>query len=430
MTSLMNAISLFKSSEQQPDDFSFWKSYVYREFPNTIKALRFVDSERASTGSRKGYALVKRTKRKEAAGYVYYARFYHEGKILPSQWNTHTSVLEEAERFARENRTRIIEEYFSAHEKRDLKFFADFFEDDSAMLRSEDKRNGRICDKWRAACNHHMKNWFVPFLEKRRVYSFSKIDIRLLSDFQDSLLASGLKPQTVNGYLKAVRKVFSYLARKGMVDMNPCKLLSNIPVRAEDQAVRGCYEIGRPAGVFNRKWEEEVSYLLCLLIYTTGMRNCEIKRIKKEDIVTIEGCRFIDIKESKTANGVRLIPLHDFVYRKLMTYRAGKEAGAPLSAIYDKVFTRANKDLARHLGAEDEIKRQNITFYSGRHFWKTLMNSEGLGDVEELFMGHKVSSDVSKRYNHRDKRGKELLAQKAREVFSILDRSLLTARQG
>jgi integrase len=425
----MNAVSRVKSGERPFDDFSFWKSYVHREFPNTIKALCFVDSERASSGSRKGYALVKRSKRKEAAGYVYYARFYHAGKILPSQWNTRTSVLEDAERFARENRTRIIEEYLSAHEKRDLKFFDDFFKDDSVMPRSENKRNGRICDKWRVACYHHMRNRFVPFLEERRVFSFSKIDTRLLSDFQDALLASGLKPQTVNGYLKAVRKVFSYLARKGMVNTNPCKLLPNIPVYAEDQAVRGCYEIGRLAGIFRRKWEDEESYLLCLLIYTTGMRNCEIQPIKKEDMVTVEGCHFIDIKDSKTANGIRLVPLHDFVYRKLMAYGAGKEAGARLFEINDTAFRTASAALARRLGAEDEIGPQNITFYSGRHFWKTLMNSEGLGEVEELFMGHKVSSDVSKRYNHRDKRGKELLAQKAREVFSILDRNLFTMRR-
>jgi integrase len=74
----------------------------------------------------------------------------------------------------------------------------------------------------------------------------------------------------------------------------------------------------------------------------------------------------------------------------------------------------------------DELEKQKITFYSGRHFWKTLMSSEGLGDdIEEFFMGHKVSGDVAKNYNHKDKQGKGKLLEKVREVFAILDRKLL-----
>jgi len=51
-----------------------------------------------------------------------------------------------------------------------------------------------------------------------------------------------------------------------------------------------------------------------------------------------------------------------------------------------------------------------------------LMNSEELGDIEEYFMGHKVSGDVAKRYNHRDKQGREKLLEKAKKVFDILDK--------
>jgi hypothetical protein len=56
------------------------------------------------------------------------------------------------------------------------------------------------------------------------------------------------------------------------------------------------------------------------------------------------------------------------------------------------------------------------------------MSAEGLGDVEEYFMGHKVSSDVSKLYNHKDKQGKNMLAKKAREVFKILDKRLFVKK--
>jgi hypothetical protein len=52
------------------------------------------------------------------------------------------------------------------------------------------------------------------------------------------------------------------------------------------------------------------------------------------------------------------------------------------------------------------------------------MNAEELGDVEEYFLGHKVSPDVAKNYNHRDKQGQKKILAKAKEVLKILDKQL------
>jgi hypothetical protein len=78
------------------------------------------------------------------------------------------------------------------------------------------------------------------------------------------------------------------------------------------------------------------------------------------------------------------------------------------------------------MGADEEfLKAKNITFYSGRHTWKTMMSAGGLGeDAEEVFMGHKVSTNVAKLYNHNDMKGKALMAEKARKIFMILDKKL------
>jgi hypothetical protein len=43
-------------------------------------------------------------------------------------------------------------------------------------------------------------------------------------------------------------------------------------------------------------------------------------------------------------------------------------------------------------------------------------------------MGHKVTGDVAKLYNHRDKRGWELMVKKAEQVFTILDKSILEGK--
>ena len=72
----------------------------------------------------------------------------------------------------------------------------------------------------------------------------------------------------------------------------------------------------------------------------------------------------------------------------------------------------------------EELNVSNITFYSGRHFYKTMLNLYNLGDIEELFMGHKVSKEVSERYNHKNKRGEKQLLKEAKKAIEIIDRSL------
>ena len=47
-----------------------------------------------------------------------------------------------------------------------------------------------------------------------------------------------------------------------------------------------------------------------------------------------------------------------------------------------------------------------------------------LGDIEELFMGHKVNKDVSNRYNHKNKRGQKELLKEARKALEIIDITL------
>jgi integrase len=205
---------------------------------------------------------------------------------------------------------------------------------------------------------------------------------------------------------------------------------------------RGCYEIGTIAGVFNSKWREDLEYFLNLIIYTTDMRNSEIEKMQPRDIIIIKDCHFIDIPESKSSNGIRIVPLHPFVHEKLTGYI--KEHGIPddgylfssggkpiQSYVYRSAKIVLGEKLHWKLGiklcdVEKYLDDQQITFYSGRYFWKTLMNANGLGDVEEYFMGHKVTNDVAKRYNRKDRLGQEMLLKKACEVYQILDKWVFT----
>ena len=401
------------------------RSIITDGFPKAIRELKYIGSGYETSRKPKGYNLIKRINKK--LGYVFYVRYWHEGRMLPSKWNTHTNDYYEACEYAKDNREILISEYLKRKGNEVEEFFERFFDLNSNIYKNECKRNGNMTEEKRKKCEAVMTKYFVPFLKERQIKKFEEITVTLLDDFQDVLLSKGLKVVSINGKMVEVGKVLKYLTRKGLIKQNPYISLAAIPTRPEEKKLRGCYEINKMKGIFNNesRWKDKLSYLMCLLIYTTDMRNSEIKSFCKNDIKEIDGCHFIEIKESKTINGIRLIPLHDRIHKKVMNYATSmKDEKVIFGSISKYNFIKANNDLGEILGVNEEyLKKNNITFYSGRHFWKTLMNAGELGeDIEEIFMGHRVSSNVSKLYNHRDKQGKEMIVKKAKEVFAILDR--------
>jgi integrase len=302
-----------------------------------------------------------------------------------------------------------------------------------------------LSDNARKTYHNFVTKQFIPYLKRNKIKEIEEIDTPLLARFQNYLLSDkktkggetvpGIKPQTINHCIGHVSQIFDHLLVEGQVKTNPCKSLITLKVKQEDQEITGCYEISKLKGAFNKKWKDEFPYLLCLVIYTTGMRNSEIERMKVNDLTEIDGCHFINIPVSKTKNGVRIVPLHDFVCQKITAYikKTGKKENDLIfknentKKIMSTTYEKANLELAEFTGySNEQLKKENISFYSGRHFWKTLMDSENLGDVEEYFMGHKVSGDVAKRYNHRDKQGKKKLLERTRRVFQILDKYVFT----
>jgi integrase len=405
--------------------------------PKVFAAIKAIDQKivihSSAQKNPKHYNMIKRPNKKY--GFLYYVRYIENGKLIPSKWNTHTNILQEAEQFAQENRDRILLEYRSKHTPKGelYSILEKYYKAGSSYLEKDKNRNRELCEKTRSVYYHFMTKKFIPYLQEKNIKAFGEIVPPVIAKFQDYLLSEGNRPQTINRYLSGINIVFNHLLITGVIKENAFDRVKALKTGAKSTEIRGCYDIDRMKGVFNTQWNDTISYLLCLMIYSTGMRNSEIEKIKVNDLIEFEGVRFVDIKKSKSKNGVRLIPLHDFVYKKIQRYikQTGKkdenyifsDHGGPNQST---LYNQANALLGKKLKLSNE-ELKGITFYSGRHFWKTLMNSEGLGeDIEEFFMGHKVSGDVSKNYNHKDKQGKEKLLEKAKEVFSILDRKLLS----
>jgi site-specific recombinase XerD len=367
-------------------------------------------------------------------GYVYYVRYVDNGIVVPSHWTTKTNNIELAEKYAIENRERLLTKYYC----RDIikkpygvlyTILKNYYSKNSPYLDIDIKRGRITSDKSRTTYNNFINRQFIPYLKKHGIKDFDEIDTPLLSRLQNYLLIDkktkngithGIKPQTINHYISYVSLIFDHLIQEGQMKINPCKSLITLKIKQDDQKVTGCYEINKLKGVFNRKWKNELSYLLSLIMYTTNIRNNEIEKIQVKDIFMIDNFHFIDVDESKTKNGIRIVPLHIFVFRKIAAYiRKNKLMENDFifklpncKRLGSRRYKTSLTELAEYAGySKDRLKKENIRFYSGRHFWKTLMNSENLGDVEEYFMGHKVSADVAKRYNHRDKQGKRKLLE-------------------
>jgi integrase len=406
---------------------------------STLRALQFLKSEEDKFKSRKNhkdYNLVKVPNKKH--GFLYYVRYSQDGKLIPSRWNTHTTIREDAEQFALANRQRLIDSY-RARDKVSTLYatLQTYYQEDSPYLSIDRKRNRILSKKTRSVYRNFIKKVFLPYLKSKQIRAFSEITPPVIAGLQNTLLQNGKKPQTINRYIGSVGAVFTHLVMTGVIRENIFSRVKPIRSRRKDSRVRGCYDIDLINGVFKTPWGNTLSYLLCLVIYGTGLRNSEIEKLRVKDISKIGKYRFLSIRESKSENGVRIVPLHPFVHKQLAGYieEAGKtpeeylftrDGGHNQSTLYRK----ANADMGERLGkTAEELEERGISFYSGRHFWKTLMNAGGLGeDIEEYFMGHKTSADVSKRYNHKDKQGRERLEEKVRLVFSILDKKLFRGR--
>ncbi|MDR2731407.1 MAG: site-specific integrase [Treponema sp.] len=429
-----------KINNNNTNQITCLKKQLCKRHPATYLMLKNYDRQFVTARKSKGYNLTKVPNKK--LGFIYYARYIVKGKLIPTRWSTHTNNFDAATKFAIEKKDILLAEYFQKKEgkkppNRLYSIMKNYYAKDSQYQKYDNRRGRTLSDEARRFYHSTIHQHFIPFLKKRRIQTLEEIDAPLIVGYQDYCMDKGLKPQSVNHYVGFVKHIFDYLVQKNYLKTNPCIGVTPLRVKEESYQIRNCYNVKEMRGVFNKRWDDELSSLLCLVIYSTGMRNSEIDRIRVKDMFRINKCWFINIPKSKSRFGIRTVPLHNFVHGKLARY-AIKLNKAPDDLLFcqpnGKIiprqwYTNANIALGKFTKRdENQLQKENITFYSGRHYWKTLMNSCDLGDVEEYFMGHKISNDVAKRYNHRDKQGQGRIAQKAQAVFRILDNKLFIRR--
>jgi len=378
---------------------------------------------------RQEYSLVARYGKK---GKTYYVRYFRDNIMIPSQWSTRTADYEKAALFARVNKERILNRYFNRRAGKVLyTVLRSYYTKDSPYLIIDTARGRKLNESSRQILHGFIVNTFIPFLLKNQIKEFDEIKPVVMGRFQNYLLLEkGLLPQSINRQVGGIKAIFSHLFMTGVIERNIMKDI--VPLRSMNNKIRGCYSMEELAGIFRDQWDDKKSYLLCSLVYSAGLRNSEIQNLTALDIITKGGIHFLSITRSKTNAGVRVIPLHPKIHETLEEWIDEKRLSGGerifMKHARQRIFKTAKKAniiMGSLLGKSPaELQTENITFYSGRHFYKTMLNLHNLGDIEELFMGHKVSNDVSERYNHKDKRGEKELLKEAEKVIDIIDRSL------
>jgi hypothetical protein len=110
-------------------DIQLLQKQIAARFPMVLKVFRSVDAEINAKKQHKGYYLVKRPHK--TRGFLFYVRYVHKGKTIPSMWNTGTNIKEAADIFAMENKKRIIEEYLARTDNRLFTILENYYKKDA-----------------------------------------------------------------------------------------------------------------------------------------------------------------------------------------------------------------------------------------------------------------------------------------------------------
>jgi len=393
-------------------------------------------------GEKRKYYLIKRPSKK--LGYVYQVKIIDQntGEILPTKFSTGTNNLETAIQWAERNYKTCLSKYEGRAE---LSVFEKYYIDTGEYWRFE-KYDGRklspIVMKQRHA---FMVNHIIPFFQSKKVHYLSQITPIHIKELKHYLSTEKeLTPQTININLNSFKKCLAVFRDMGKITTDFSKCSFTVLGSKQAEKKRGIFPIDTLKGVFSsKKWKDPLSKILCQTIYFSGIRNSELLRIQFNDIEKVKDIWFLNVRGTKSKNAIRKVPIHNDLYKALKTYikEHGIKEDTPIfKGVYNDVFRQASFDMGSLLGlTEKQLLEKNICFYSGRHFFKTILATGDdirIADIpldfQELFMGHPFREERIKdekagikqySYKHLDSEsiGNDLLYLKGKEVLKVLD---------
>ena len=240
---------------------------------------------------------------------------------------------------------------------------------------------------YRAAFRHCMKLRDMPLAEIRFHHLQSVID---------DMHRAGLSYSSRKKARSLITMLFDYARRMEYVDRDFRGLL-NI---GKNKSVRPHHPFSRQK--INRLWKDDGpgTDTVLILIYT-GMRVSEMLHLKKSDVNRRQ--KYLDIKQSKTASGIRVIPIHPFIW-PLIERRLALPGDFLISRPDGKGYSYGAYCTVWRT-VMGRIRGEKHTTHDCRHTLTTLLdNAEVNENAKRRILGHAGGDVTDAVYTHKNLR--------------------------
>ena len=244
----------------------------------------------------------------------------------------------------------------------------------------------------------------------------NKITNQMIENWLDDLNNKELNYKTINNLLGIMRQMMEEGVRQNLITKNPCDGVVGYYIDKRF-SMRNSFTIEQIRSLFEKTWDDKMSYVCCVLSSETGMRLCEIRGLMveqiKEDHIEVN-YSWNDVQGRKTTkNGLtRNIPITPELRDLILSISPEKGLIFTLNGtkpVKDTTITNVLKKEMEKRGMKYDGKK--LSFHSFRKFYNTLLLVNNIqGDLIRSIMGHQ-SIDMTFHYldNSKTKQDKELI---------------------
>lgn len=243
---------------------------------------------------------------------------------------------------------------------------------------------------------------FTKFLKNPPITQISTSDV---TRWQEHLAEKGNVPRTIDGKVGVIKAIYNFAKKQGYTrGDNPA---ANRDLLTKKQKQRGGYatfetdEIAALLGCefFRERLAKKSDYTTAVLVgLLTACRVGEITILRKEHFKhSRKGIPFITIRDSKTAAGIREVPLHPYIYAHLAPkLDALKNPGDRLFSYAEREGkgsgNAAGKMLAHNLESA-RLTRDKLVFHSLRKYVNNELLQNGVNLEHRCqFVGHELDN--------------------------------------
>lgn len=243
---------------------------------------------------------------------------------------------------------------------------------------------------------------FAAFLGNPRITRITPSDI---TRFQEHLAKKGNGPRTIDNKTGNLRALLGFAKKQGyMRQDNPAAGRTHMKKRQKAQSGWATFEQDEmdallSSAYFRERITDDTDYTTAVLMAIfTACRVGEITALKKEDFKrSRKGIPFFTIRDSKTAAGIREVPLHPYIFTRIV---AKLDA---LTSPKGKLFRYQERDGKGSGNAVGKMLKQNLiaaridrpklVFHSLRKYTNNELMELGVSLEHRCrFAGHEIES--------------------------------------